>query len=204
MKRIVGCCSALVAALGFAFAQVEDHSYGDANDCPGLRDNVILIIRHAEKPEDGAGLTFEGEERAKAYVKYFQDYKLDGRPLKLDHLFATADSKQSQRPRLTVEPLGKALGLEIDDRFPAKNPGRFIQELRTREHGKTMLICWHHKEIPELVRGLGADPVAFLPKGEWPDDVFGWVLELHFDHNGQLNREKSRRFNEHLRPDDRD
>jgi hypothetical protein len=204
MKRFLISYSALMVASVFSVAGPNDAVHADSIGCPGLRDTIILLIRHAEKPDDGQGLSAEGQERAGKYVKYFRDYTVDGRGLKLDHLFATADSKQSQRPRLTLEPLGKALGLDVDARFPTKNPAQFVGELRSREHGKALLVCWHHKEIPEILRGLGADPAVLLPKGEWPDEVFGWVLELHFDGNGQLNRDKTRRVNEHLRPDDRD
>jgi hypothetical protein len=35
---------------------------------------VILIIRHAEKPDSGDGLSADGEERAKAYVNYFRRF----------------------------------------------------------------------------------------------------------------------------------
>jgi len=204
MKRLLICYCVLMAASAFALAGPNDDPRADPIGCPGLKDTVILLIRHAEKPDDGLGLSADGQERAGNYVNYFRDYTVDGKGLKLEHLFATADSKQSQRPRLTLEPLGKALGLDVDARFPTKNPAQFVMELRSREHGKALLICWHHKEIPEILRGLGADPDSLLPKGEWPDEVFGWVLELHFDRNGQLNRDKTRRVNERLRPDDRD
>src|ERR1700722_2723870 len=75
----------------------------------GLANAVVIVIRHGEKPDDGTGLTPAGEARAKAYVKYFADYQVDGQPLHLDKIFATADSKSSFRERLTVEPLAKAL-----------------------------------------------------------------------------------------------
>ncbi len=78
------------------------------------------------------------------------------------------------------------------------------EELRAREHGKGILVCWHHGEIPEILRAFGADPNALLPKGKWPDDVFGWVLELPFDHEGRLNPDKARRINENLQPGDKD
>ena len=75
-----------------------------------LKNAVILVIRHAEIPDNGCGLSASGEARAMAYVNYFKIFKIDGRPLKLDRLFAAADSKESHRPRLTIEPTGKALG----------------------------------------------------------------------------------------------
>ncbi|HUD83961.1 MAG TPA: hypothetical protein VMQ67_10685, partial [Candidatus Saccharimonadales bacterium] len=77
-------------------------------DFAGLKDAVVLVIRHAEKPENGKALSPEGVERAKAYVHYFQSFQVYGKPLKLDSLFAASDSKKSIRPRLTLEPLSRA------------------------------------------------------------------------------------------------
>jgi hypothetical protein len=165
-----------------------------------LQNAVILIIRHAEKPDDGSGLSADGEARAKAYVNYFKNFTLDGQPLKLDYIFAAADSKDSQRPRLTITPTSQALGLAIDSRFKDKNFQELAAEIQSKPHGKTILISWHHGEIPELLGSLGADPNKVVPDAKWPEDVFGWLIELRYDANGQLIETK--RINENLLPDD--
>jgi hypothetical protein len=66
----------------------------------GLADATVLIIRHAEKPDSGAGLSPAGEARAQAYVGYFQHLTLNGTEFRPDTLIATADSKNSARERL--------------------------------------------------------------------------------------------------------
>ncbi len=169
--------------------------------CP-LQDATILIIRHAEKPDSGQSLSPTGQKRAEAYIQYFKNFQADAKPLKLDCLFATADSKGSQRPRLTLEPLGKALGIKIDSQFKNKNFQQMVDEIQSTNHGKGILICWHHGEIPQLVRALGADPAKLLPGAKWPDDEFGWVLQLHYDHAGHLMPGETRRINENLMPGD--
>jgi hypothetical protein len=58
----------------------------------------ILMIRHAERPDTGTGLSVAGQERAQAYVIYFQNYLLNSNPVKLDYLMAAADSSESYRP----------------------------------------------------------------------------------------------------------
>ena len=45
----------------------------------GPKNSVILIIRHAENPANGHGLSPRGEERAKAYKNYFQNFAVDGK-----------------------------------------------------------------------------------------------------------------------------
>ncbi len=155
--------------------------------CGALSNAVILVIRHAEKPESGCGLSAEGEARAKAHVHYFENLKLSGQPLKPDYLFAAADSKESRRSRLTLEPAAKAFGLTIDSRFKNKNFQELADEIRSKPHGKVMVISWHHGEIPELLRALGAKPKQVLPKSKWPEAEYGWVMELRYDADGQLS-----------------
>ena len=167
-----------------------------------LSDVTIFIIRHAEKPDFGSGLTPEGEARAQAYVHYFEKFRLDSRPLRLDYLVAADDSEHSQRSRLTLEPLAQAIGLKPDLRFQARQAEDLARELRSHSHGKAVLICWHHREIPELLKALGADPDRLLPQGQWPSQQFGWMLELRYDHGGRLIRGKTRRIKEHLMPGD--
>jgi len=173
-----------------------------AQGASGLKDAVVLIIRHAEKPESGAELSPAGVQRAEAYVKYFNDFQVDAKPLKLDSLFAAADSKSSVRPRLTLEPLSRALRVPIRAPFKAKTPELLADELKSTPHGKGLLICWHHGEIPDLLRGLGADSATLLPDGHWPAKEFSWVIELRYDGEGRLLPDKCRRISEHLMPDD--
>ncbi len=173
-----------------------------ADDAPGLRDATVLIIRHAEKPETGSGLSPDGVERANAYVHYFNTFQVGGQSLKIDGLFAAADSKKSERPRLTLEPLSRALNLPLNTAFKDKEPETLARELETRPHGTNILICWHHQEIPELLRAMGANPEQLLSHGEWPGHVYGWVIELRYDHEGHLKTDDCKRIKEHLRPDD--
>ena len=173
-----------------------------ASDTNALQDAVILIVRHAEKPPSGPELTPEGVQRSRAYVKYFEDFQLDGQPFKLDRLIATADSKGSRRPRLTLTPLSKALKMPLDTRFKDKEFQKLADDLQSAPRGKHILVCWHHGAIPDLLRAMGANPAQFLPDGEWPPSVFGWVIELRYDHDGRLIPAASKRINEHLMPDD--
>jgi len=195
MKFKLFLCGLLALAVPAAIPS-EPH----AQNSSALTNAVILIIRHAEKPDEGYGLSAIGEARANAYVNYFKNFKIDGQPLKLDCLFAAADSKESHRPRLTIEPAGKALGLAIDTRFKDKNFQGLADEIRSKPHGKAILIAWHHGQIPSLLRALGADPRQVIPNGKWPDDVFGWLIQLRYDSAGNLIETK--RINEHLLPND--
>jgi hypothetical protein len=171
---------------------------------PGLKDTVVLIIRHAEKPEEGAELSPTGQQRAIAYVNYFKNFTVNSKPLRPDYLVATADSEKSRRPRLTLLPLAQDLGLTIDNHVKNKNFANEVEDLRTTHHGKCVLIAWHHEKIPDLIEGLGADPNKLFPGGKWPSGIFNWVIELHYDHEGRLIPSECKRINEKLLPGDSD
>ena len=152
----------------------------------GLKDATVLIIRHAEKPDAGDGLAPAGETRAKAYVEYFKNFKVGSEPVKLDAIFAAADSRNSRRPRITVEPLAQAMGLTVNSSYKDKAYQELAGELRAHGEGKHLLICWHHGEIPDLLAALGAAPDKLLPGGHWPGEEYDWIIALRFDHNGRL------------------
>ena len=60
MKRLVFAAAWLV--VGVLAAQVAV-----AKEKTGLADATVVIVRHGEKPDEGAGLSPAGEARAKAY-----------------------------------------------------------------------------------------------------------------------------------------
>ena len=152
-----------------------------------LANNTVLIIRHSEKPESGPGLTPMGEARAQLYAKYFEPFLEDGLSIPVDSLYAGTDSKNSMRPRLTLEPLSKATGFPLHLNVGTKDSGALVLELKTEAHGKHPLIAWRHGDIPALLTAFGASPAKLLPNGQWPDDVFDWVIVLTMGPDGQLS-----------------
>jgi hypothetical protein len=153
-----------------------------------LQSSVIIIVRHAEKSDTGDGLAPAGDARANAYVDYFKHFTVNSNAVHFDYLFAAKDSRESKRPRLTIKPLSKALGLVINTEFKNDAYAELAEELHAgRYRNKNILVCWHHGKIPELLAALGADPHKLLPNGKWPEDVFGWVVSLEYDQKGNLN-----------------
>jgi len=183
-----------------ATVAANDSSNAHAEKLGSLDNTQILIFRHAEEEGDGEGLSSEGQARAQAYVNYFQTLKVKGQPLKVNYIFAAKNSTNSFRPRLTIEPTARALGLQVDSHFKAKDYAKLAQEIKKLPEGSTVLICWRHTLIPKLLRELGDDPETLIPKGKWPNDVYGWLIVLRYDANGKLS--DSKRNNEHLMPDD--
>lgn len=188
---------AISASLAFAGPQSVQPVLGK-----GLSGVRLLIIRHAEKPEEGSGLTPAGERRAKAYAGYFQHLILDGKPVRLDHIFAARDSDNSMRPRLTVAPLSAALHLPLDLRYSDGDYEALASDLRSKHYGADILICRRHGKIPKLLTALGANSADLIPGDKWPGKVYDWLIELRFDHQGRLLPSAAIRLNEHLMPGD--
>jgi hypothetical protein len=186
----------LITAVIFLVLAVD---HGQAKTTSQLKNATVLIIRHAEKPETRKHLSPAGVKRAQAYVGFFRSLTLDSHPVTLDHLFAAQESKNSDRPRETLLPLSNALHLKIHSTFDLSKSQELADKVRRSYSGETVLICWHHGAIPDLLKAFGANPKALLPGGEWPDDVFGWLIVLRYDQQGNLSAHVS---NEEITPED--
>ena len=160
-----------------------------------LSSNTVLVVRHAEKPAEGKGLTAAGDARARAYVHYFEPFHEGGYNVAVDALFAGADSENSIRPRLTLEPLSRTTGLKLNTSINTKDPAALVALLRTQPHGSHPLIAWRHGQIPALLQAFGASP-DLIPGAKWPDETYDWVIVLTFNPNGKLQSQKL--LTEHL------
>jgi broad specificity phosphatase PhoE len=175
-------CTRFSLAFVVVLAVVSPSCADEAKSYPAR----ILIIRHAEKPTEGKSveLSDEGKERAKKLHKLFE--KSDARPNPFprpDFIFATADSKESQRPNLTVAPLAKKLGLKVNDDYANKHFAKLAHELLHDKTyaGKTVLVCWHHGTIPDLIEKLGAKKPHKIK-----DEVFDRVWQIEYDKKGNI------------------
>jgi hypothetical protein len=138
----------------------------------------ILVMRHAEKPADDTdpNLAPVGVARAKQLASYIP--QTFGKP---DAIFATAISKHSERPFETAKPLAKACGQVPQTPYADAEYGLLAKRLLTDEAyaGKRIVVCWHHGEIPDLMKALGAKAGDY-PR-PWDPAVFNLILKAEFD-----------------------
>lgn len=186
----------LLALPMLALAHHSDRS------APGLRDVTVLIVRHAEKPAQGRGLSPQGEQRANAYASYFDPLRIDGATLTPQRLIATSDSKASIRPRLTLTPLATRLSLLIEQPFADAQVDALVKSLRETNQAAVVLIAWHHGHIDKLIKAFGGHPAQLQGRKSWPADVYNWLVILRFDHHGKLSKSRSELVHEHLLPGD--
>jgi phosphohistidine phosphatase SixA len=187
---------ALLLAIGvIARPPAATPTFGRQSDLANVE---VLIVRHAERQGEDDELTPAGVARADAYAGYFKTLKLEGRSIHLTHLFA----EQSKRTTETLEPLSKAMGLPLDQRFTTKQYPELADDLRTHAYGNEILICWHHSKMPGLITALGGNPEGLLPGGKWPDTTYDWLIDLRFDAAGKLAASDEKCVHEHLMPGD--
>jgi hypothetical protein len=170
----------VIPAEALAMARREGHP-GRGTDSGPVQ---ILIIRHGEKPGDPSAqddetdpnLSVKGRERAAALAFYvpatFQP---------VDFLFATKQSKNSNRPVETITPLSQAIQQPIDSTYSDDDFEKLAKHIQTHPKyaGKRVLICWHHGRIPDLARALGVSN----PPDKWHGDVFDLVWQIDYADN---------------------
>ncbi len=180
-------CLLLVFGVG-APSHGHDNAPGPST---ALARATVLIIRHAEEPDHGDGLSPMGETHANEYVNYFENYRVPGAvPIPLSALFAATNSSSSHRPVLTLTPLSLATGLPIDSQFKDDDYAKLADALQSTDHGRFIVVCWHHGNIPNLILAMGGDPHELLPDGKWPSSQYDWVIQLHYDKQGLLKSSK--------------
>ncbi|KAG0199567.1 hypothetical protein BGX28_007220 [Mortierella sp. GBA30] len=126
---------------------------------------TVYLIRHGEKPSDGStGLSSIGEQRAQCLRKVFgassnynigyimaQAYKPDG---------------SRNRPFLTVKPLAKDLGLNVDTSCDRNDP-KCVKKAVSKYNGSgNILICWEHAALTDIVETLGDSSAPQYPDNE--------------------------------------
>lgn len=145
----------------------------------------VIIIRHAEKLDQGNQLSTKGKERAAAFAPYFTetDYLTTfGTPAAI-YAMAAPKGDSSLRPIQTVTPLANLLKMTIKDSTERDNYRKMVDEIKSSPtyHGKTILICWEHKLIPEIARAFG----ALQTPGRWPPNIYDRTWVISFDSSGK-------------------
>jgi hypothetical protein len=158
----------------------------------------VLIVRHAEKPEDDTDihLASRGAARAAALPSLFViPPTFPTKPAAFatpEFLFAAKQSKYSNRSVETLTPLAKALAdMPIDHRRTDRAFQGLVDDLfsESKYAGKTILICWHHGSIPDLALAVIAKAKnASTLKGQmpqrWGGTAFDRVWVITFDDLG--------------------
>jgi hypothetical protein len=143
----------------------------------------VIIIRHAEKPDEGNELSLRGKERAAALVPYFlgTDDVLQFKAPAAIYAQAPKKATSSIRSLETVQPLATALNLTVNQTFARDEYKNMVQEIMHNKDydGRMVLICWEHKVIPEMAAEFGAEHAPKTWRGRDFDRT--WVITFRPD-----------------------
>ncbi len=121
----------------------------------------VIIIRHADKVPGRMFLSAKGYERAAALPYYFLETPLYNTP-PISSIFAVGlgdlgGPQESARPIETATPTAVRYKLTINSNFKQGDHKALVQEILTNKKydGKTVLVCWEHKEIHKVIEALG-------------------------------------------------
>jgi len=133
---------------------------------------LVMIIRHGEKLNDKVtNLSEKGQARASCLVDVFGSNGVYATPQKI---FAQSPSekKQSTRPRDTVIPLAKSLGLEVDLSYTSGKVKNLVSDIVSSPED-VFLISWSNDKISEIANSFNINQA---PK--WDGDNFDdiWVI----------------------------
>ena len=116
----------------------------------------IILLSHAEKPPEGPELNEAGRQRAAALAGLFQrdPRVLAHGPVAAIFAMQPADRNGSVRAIQTMEPTAAALHLTLNTRYTREDIKALAKAIRKDKtlDGKTIVICWEHKVIPEIDR----------------------------------------------------
>jgi hypothetical protein len=149
----------------------------------------IMLIRHAEKPDDTDDgvdekgkpdkhdLIVRGWQRAGALTQFFANPRDPHGPIQRPAaIFATEPTtgSDSKRPLHTVTPLGQFLAVTIDSAIMEGSEQDLVDAAAAG--GGVVLIAWHHEKIPAIANLLLGNQTA--PQ-KWPSDRFDvvWIFD---------------------------
>ncbi|KAH8202254.1 hypothetical protein TruAng_003531 [Truncatella angustata] len=143
---------------------------------------TVYFIRHGEKPDDGNGLSAQGQQRAQclrsvfgASSGYAIGHIMAQTPKSGDADVLFVDGSR-QRPYDTVLPLATDLGLTVDVSCDRDDEDCVADAVRDYSGSGNILICWEHKQLNNLAEALGAGDVD-----KYPDDSYDLVWTDPYD-----------------------
>ena len=146
----------------------------------GAQPAQIILLRHAEKPDDPAAehLSARGNERAVALVSLLGRSSLLTSNAPVAALYASRVTKHDRGHRTgeTIAPLSKDLGLPVNTTYDSDKYSLLALSVLNNPaySGKTVIVCWTHHDLAQLAGAFGVRPQP----DHWKEKTFDrlWVV----------------------------
>ncbi len=141
----------------------------------------ILLLRHAEKPDQGDELSAKGWARAKALPKLFYErpeFQAYGLPVALYGMGRESPSNGSVRSMQTLQFVSTDLHLPVISDFVKGDERELVSAIRSNREldGHLVVICWEHKMLTEIASYLHVDPLPYYPSEKFDR---AWLLTMN-------------------------
>ncbi|NCD71660.1 histidine phosphatase family protein [Mucilaginibacter agri] len=134
----------------------------------------VVLIRHAEKPDNGYNLSCTGFNRALKLPEVLKSKF--GIP---NYIFVPSPStgKQTTNGRMmqTVLPFAVKYNLAINTNYDVDDVANLVQKINTRTG--TVLVVWEHKQLPKILDLLG---IKGSPNLKWAPDDYDSIYIVTF------------------------
>jgi len=171
MRRMTTCCMVLLLLLAgcVSVAAVE----------PATTATTFVIVRHAEKADDGTRdppLSAAGQSRAQALAQRLARSGLVA-------VYATPFRRTQQ----TAQVVATSAGLPVTT-YPADvAPSEFAATLRARHRHGTVLVVGHGNTVPEIVASLCSCRIAALD-----ESVYDGIYTIRITPDGKASLDVGR------------
>jgi hypothetical protein len=148
----------------------------------GAQPARLIIIRHAEKPDDDQNphLSAAGQDRARRLVKWLTQGKVLGTNGAPAALFAAKPTRQRESLRCeeTLEPTAQALGQHVRAPYRATDYEALADDLLHDPswRDRNVVVCWVHDFLPELPAAFGVKAKSL----KWKSDDYESVYLITF------------------------
>jgi len=151
---------------------------------------TLVLVRHAEKPEQGLGLlTCKGINRALLLPDFFAanferpDHIFAPNPaVKVTEIHGDGQRYDYVRPLLTIGPTAIRFGVPINTQLPFNDPGLLADTLLDPQYHKdTIYVAWEHSALvsfAEIVLKRFHDPA---PVPQWSNSDYDTFYVFRFD-----------------------
>jgi hypothetical protein len=160
----------------------------------------IIVIRHGEKPSDdkNPNLSIKGVARSKYLIDYFLNPVIEGAYNKPDIIYVYNIHKGANRSRELMQPLiDLKIPYNMDYDDSKKGTHDLVKDVFSKHNdNKTVLICWEHNIIPDIINEIGDNIKKNLfdkfrswsnnPTGKKGDDDLYSLTIIIDPHNKQL------------------
>lgn len=143
----------------------------------------VIVIRHAEKPDNGDNLSCKGLNRSLELPGLLK--KKIGIP---DYIFVptinTGKNTSTARMYQTIVPFAVKYNLSVNTKYNVDDTKDLAKDVLKRNG--IVLLVWEHDHIDNIVKALG---VQNVPK--WPGNDFDSIWIIDFE-NGTATMRKDR------------